>query len=278
LGFESKASQVNLPDCLPLDVKFKARDWQCGHPGKALGVLSRSGNPGSILRYASSSTIVRDGPLMTLSGQFTIEKRPDLPVDAVNWLEAGMPLLVTRWRSNEAGRLGETQCGNVGGTRFVPVGSWSDPIRMDTDQRSGRCDLEWAIIDPKDSLNGLAVDVSWTPSNPNEPGQCKGSHGTRRIPLTVGMPPDEGHIQFSDVMIVDTDDGSGGCFQTFSLSGRNDVELDIKFYGDDDPSQCVPHLPETHLTVRYGAEPVTLFIDTDRRWGGCVQQLRLRKQ
>jgi hypothetical protein len=278
LGLKTQLSQLNLPDCLPLDVKFKARDWQCGHPGKASGVLSREGNPGSILRYATSSTVVKDGPILSLSGQFTVEPRPDLPVDVVTWLESGTPVIVTRWRSNEPGRLGETQCGNIGGTRFVAIGSWSDPIRMDTDQRSGRCDLEWGIIDPKDSLNGLAIDVTWTPSNPNEPGQCKGNHGVRRIPITLGIPRDEGRISFSDVIVVDTDDASGGCFETFALGGRNDVALDIKFHGDDEPSQCVPHLPDTHLTVAYGGPPVTLFVDTDRRWGGCVQQLRLRKQ
>jgi hypothetical protein len=218
-----------------------------------------------------------------ISARLAYEPRVDLPAHVVTWLEQGTPILVTRWRYVYPGEADEAQCGSVGGTQFSAFGEWTAPIRMDTDNRSGGCNLQWAIIDPANKLTGLNVTAGWRFSindDPNVNGyyQCKGNHGDRTIPITTSIPQDENQLSFSDYIGVDTDNEQGACDLTFSLAGRSDVALDVAFWGDDDVSQCSP--PDATIDkpkeVYQGTPAAALRIDTDRRWGGCVQRLRLR--
>lgn len=279
LPVEATPSLLEVPECIAVGEKFKAADFRCGHPGKAIGWLSRDGHPGFEVQVNPDSFAIKDQPWLMASAQLTYTKRPDIPVDALKALRSGLPVLVTRWRSTVPGDYGEAQCGNIGGTRYAPLDRRSDAIRMDTDERPGGCTLEWAIIDPPpNTLGGLVISVDWQPSG--DDGQCKGRLGRpRQIPILSSIPMSETDITFSPFIGVDTDDASGGCYMTFSLSGRTDIALDIWFWPEDDPGQCEPAMrPDSDpLTVVQGA-PATLFVDTDRRWGGCVQQMRLRRQ
>jgi hypothetical protein len=276
LPVDASPSYIEIPDCLGLDPKFKAADFRCGSPGKAIGALSRNGHPGFRVQLKPSSFAIRDTPWLMVSALLEISKREDLPVGVLKVLTAGTPVLATRWVSTKPGEYQEAQCGTVGGVQFAPLGERSAPIRMDTDGRPDHCELQWSIIDPKGALAGLIINVGWTASG--DPGQCKGV-ASRPIKLTNRIPASTADIEFSNVIGIDTDDRSGGCYMSFALSGRTDVLLDLWFWGDDDPSQCEPWAPPSGgpMIVDVG-QPATLLIDTDRRYGGCVFQTQLRRR
>jgi hypothetical protein len=161
------------------------------------------------------------------------------------------------------------QCSGPG-QQWVPSPDWSIPIRLDTDSRSGGCQLAFGISDPTDTLAGLAISYQWSVSPGGDSGQC-GNQGTFSIPITPFR------SAFGENVRVDADNRSGWCNLTFQVSGRSDVALDVQFYSDGDEGQCKGALPQGQwLTAGLGS-PVTLGLDMDRRSGGCNLALRLRR-
>jgi hypothetical protein len=159
------------------------------------------------------------------------------------------------------------QCGNWG--QQWAASGWTIPIRFDTDNRSGGCQLAFGISDPQLSLGGLTLTYQWQVIPGSDSRQC-GNQGTFQMPMTS-------YRVFGTPIVVDTDDKSGGCNLTFTMSGRNDVALDIQFWPDGDAGQCLNYLPQgQYRTVRAGT-PVTIGINTDGRSGGCQFSLRLRR-
>lgn len=271
----TESSVVEMPPCLELGPKFKSRNFACGFPGKRVGFLSRSDHLTTVLSVQDASFDVRSDPWLQVTGGLVFGRGPNVPAEVAKAFAQGQPFLATRWRASDTSGQGEAQCGVTGGDQYTPLGEWTPAIRMDTDQRPGRCDLSWSILDPKDLLKGVGFDVRWTPSG--DYNQCKGRQGVRRVPTTTDLGAFE-EPPFSDALGIDTDDASGGCYETFELVPGARMELDVKFGGDDDPSQCgLPSpVPASGFWTVAPGQSLRFLIDTDRRYGGCVQQLRLR--
>ncbi len=160
------------------------------------------------------------------------------------------------------------QCGSNPGLLTANFNTWTPNIRIDTDDRPGGCQQSFAIRDPTGALMGATLKVTFEPDG--EPAQC-GQPGDHLVPITSGG------TDFSSFYTIDTDNRSGGCTDTFSLEGVNDVVLDVDFEPDPDAadagaSQCGN--PGIH-TVSAGL-PVTIRLNTDTLPGGCYERFRLR--
>jgi hypothetical protein len=166
--------------------------------------------------------------------------------------------------------------GNAGqcvGTRqqWAPSPDWTNAVLVDTDSRGGGCLLAFGVRDLDNNLAGLALNYRWQVSPGGNAGQC-GNQGEFPVPITTSQ------ILGPNVK-VDTDDRGGYCNLTFSMAGRTDVSLDVRFWPEyvDGKDQCVNYLPkEEWHSVRPGA-PITIGMNTDSRLGGCYFSLRLRQ-
>lgn len=154
------------------------------------------------------------------------------------------------------------QCGGRNGTQLVSMENFTEAVRIDTDNRGGGCQQQFGVFDPTGVVSGLALNVNFFADG--DAGQC-GSPGNHPIPVGPTL-------AFSSPYRIDTDDRGGGCQQVFSLSGRNDVGLDIEFLPDGDAGQC-GNIGTFTVT---SSNSVAFRLDTDSRGGGCTQRFRLR--
>jgi hypothetical protein len=134
----------------------------------------------------------------------------------------GRPIHGNFWGDGNIG-----QCnGAAYGIQSAWVGQWTNTVLIDADSRSGGCYLQFAIVDPDSTLVGLQVNVDFESDGGNA-DQCNYA-GLRSIPIDSSSPT------WSTAYRIDTDSRDGGCLQTFSLSGRSDVVLDINFTTNGD--------------------------------------------
>jgi hypothetical protein len=159
------------------------------------------------------------------------------------------------------------QCGNPG-QQWVTSG-WTTPIRLDTDNRTGGCQLTFGINDPRLDVTGLVLSYRWQVSPGGDARQC-GNQDEFQVPITSLQ-------AFGPEIRVDADDKTGWCNLTFTMSGRNDFALDIQFWPDGNAGQCVNYLPQGQYRTVQAGTPVTIGINTDGRSGGCKFSLRLRR-
>jgi hypothetical protein len=184
---------------------------------------------------------------------------------------ASQPSAGVEWYVTPGGDAG--QCGNpTSSTQWAVSPDWTSPIRIDTDGRAGGCDLAFGIYDPSDVLAGLSAAYTWAVSPGGDANQC-GNAGTWSMPVNTQFE------QFGQVVLDDSDNRSGWCNLTFSLSGRSDVGLDLQYYADASGSanQCVNALPQGDYYTATAGSPVTLELDTDNRPGGCWLSVRVRQ-
>jgi hypothetical protein len=173
-----------------------------------------------------------------------------------------------------------SRCGNPSvPSQWAVSPDWTFPIRIDTDNRAGGCELSFGIYDPSSLLTGLGVTYTWRVStNPTgEIGQCQNpSQGFNTG--TFPMPVNTQFQQFGSVILDDSDNRGGWCTLTFTLSGNSNTVLDVRYFADPDGDtrQCRGFLPQgSFYTAAVGA-PVTIGLDTDNALGGCWLSLRLR--
>ncbi|EYF03103.1 putative lipoprotein [Chondromyces apiculatus DSM 436] len=156
------------------------------------------------------------------------------------------------------------QCNNKAyGHVSATMGAWTPKIRIDTDGRSGGCYQQFGITDPASTLRTLKVEVNFYANG--DGGQCN-NPGLRTIPISSDA------VQWSSRYRIDTDDRSGGCYQVFKVSGRDDIGLDVEFLPDGDGGQCGLSGTKTATSTNQAK----FLIDTDGRSGGCTQRFRLR--
>jgi len=143
---------------------------------------------------------------------------------------------------------------------------WSDPIRIDADNRSGGCQFNFAVVDPQHKL--AAWHATMTFAATGDGGQC-GGQGTQDVQIVrAATVVDNGRA-----VRIDTDDRSGGCRLSFSVRGPG-PSLAIYFVNDDEGAgQCQR---ESDVQIVLPGETKSIVIDTDQRAGGCLLQLRLR--
>jgi hypothetical protein len=160
---------------------------------------------------------------------------------------------------------------------WAKLGDWTSPVRINTDDGWGGCQQRFALMDPTNRLADLKLSINFRASAGADAGQC-GEPGEREIIRTATQPA------WSRAYRIDTDSRAGGCDWTISVAGRNDVEVRVKFYPDDQGiGQCgnptkssyTPNAPEYH-TAKVNAS-VTLGFNTDGQWGGCEFSLQLVK-
>jgi hypothetical protein len=145
------------------------------------------------------------------------------------------------------------------------LGQWTTRMRIDTDSRSGGCYQKFGILDPSGELSGLVLSVDFHgQANTTGDGQCD-SPGIYQVPVGTSL-------AWTPSWGIDTGGNPGGCVQAFSISGRSDVALDVKFEDDGFNGQC--DNAGTH-TVTSAASKSIVF-DMDDRGGGCFQSFRLR--
>ena len=166
---------------------------------------------------------------------------------------------------------GGGQCSGATGARAVRLGDWLPFVRMDMDNQWGGCIQQFAITDPMQQLTGLVVNIDFRSMQGADGNQC-GNAGSRPVPITATS------VDWSYPMRLDTDDRVGGCSQTWSLSGRSDIAIELQFFPDDSGvGQCAPPGPHNGTTILrvLPNQPVTLGINTDGRYGGCQFRARL---
>ncbi|WP_234356935.1 hypothetical protein [Streptomyces sp. NBRC 110028] len=157
--------------------------------------------------------------------------------------------------------------------RWVGAADWTTPIRLDTDNRAGGCQLAFGLYDPSNSLAGLTATYTWEAEPGSDDTQCQNG-GTKTIPIKPFK-------TFGDPIRVDTDGRAGWCNLTFTLAGRSDIVLDVQWYGDggyDASDQCKNYRPTGTWQTVYEGNSVTVGDDTDGRAGGCYLSLRLNRQ
>jgi hypothetical protein len=155
-------------------------------------------------------------------------------------------------------------------------GSWTtnpnstNPIRLDTDNRPGGCQLSFGIGDIDGSLAGLRVTYQLSPHVGSHSGQCGENWGENDMPIGSSF-------TFGNPVRVDSDSRPGWCDLTFGVSGRNDVVLEVLWQAENGTGQCVDaSSPGVWRAVPIGGK-LTIGIDTDNRPGGCGLALRLTK-
>ncbi len=170
-------------------------------------------------------------------------------------------------RFNPDGDAG--QCGGLAGQQWAKDPDFTKAIRFDTDSRSGGCQLSFGIFDPDSTLRGVSISYGFRVTSGGDEGQC-GNPGTHQMPI-------QRFRTFGPQVRVDTDGRSGGCDLTFTVSGRSDVILEVRYFADGDGSQCGNPLPSDQNHTAFEGSPVTIGIDTDGRSGGCQMQLHLQQ-
>jgi hypothetical protein len=158
--------------------------------------------------------------------------------------------------------------------QWADLGTWTQAVRIDTDNRPGGCQVRFGVNDPFGDLAGLRLAYKWEVSAGGDGGQCVSQSGSSYVNIPV-VPFD---VFFARTFRMDTDSRSGWCNLTFRIIGRADVALDILFEYDGEHAQCVgstdPGLNQFR-TVDSTHEQ-TIGIDTDGRAGGCQLSFRLR--
>jgi hypothetical protein len=184
---------------------------------------------------------------------------------------ATQPSIGVEWFVTPGGNAG--QCGNpTSASQWAVSPDWTSPIRIDTDQRTGGCELSFGIFDPSSVLTGLGVTYTWSVSPGGDANQC-GNQGTFAMPVNTRFE------SFGSIIIDDTDNRAGWCNLTFTVSGNSNAGLDVQYYADPggNAGQCHSALPQGSFYTAAAGAPVTIGLDTDSRTGGCWLSLRLRQ-
>jgi hypothetical protein len=179
------------------------------------------------------------------------------------------PQVGVQWFATPGGDA--AQCGNpTSSAQWVVSPGWTSPIRVDTDSRVGGCELSFGIYDPSEALTG-DVYYGWHVDPGGDGGQC-GNQGSYRMPVNwdYGL--------FGPDVVDDTDNRTGYCNLTFTVSSGSNFELDVQYFTDPGGSdgQCVNALPQGDYYAVQSNESVTIGLDTDDRPGGCWLSFRLR--
>ncbi|MCO5978109.1 hypothetical protein [Ideonella oryzae] len=169
-------------------------------------------------------------------------------------------------------RRDEYQCQGAMGRTATRINDWTPPIRINTDGGWGGCTLAWAITDPKNTLKDLKIKIGYSYGNGQATGEC-GTPSESNIEITKIQPSWMPKLQ------IDTDDRPSWCNLRFEIEGRNDIELNVKFFADDSGvDQCKNRLPADKWHTVKAGQPLTIGLDTDGRYGGCQLSLRISKK
>lgn len=158
---------------------------------------------------------------------------------------------------------------------WVSEGTWTTRIAVDTDSRDSGCDMQFGLNNADGSLTGLNLNYWFNPPGP----QCGGAANNAPIsyvPAAVFF-----RFFFMTPIFINTDNKPGGCELNLAISGRSDIELDVRWEYNGNRDQCGGDgtqelgVDTPTFTVRNG-EGHTIIFDTDNRDGACYLSFRLR--
>lgn len=215
-------------------------------------------------RYRSCSVVAVATAVLSMGcGPMDAEQ----PVEVLGASEQslGAALFYHDFRGDSGGSNGQCNRGVIV-SEGKSLGAWTTRVGIDTDARSGGCSQKLGISDPHGELSGLVISVNFLGQDGfTSGGQCD-NPGLRSIPVTTGL-------AWTSAWGIDTDERPRGCVQSFSLAGRDDVALDVKFEDENFNGQCGNAGLHTITSTR----SASIVMDMDARSGGCFQSFRLRK-
>lgn len=162
---------------------------------------------------------------------------------------------------------GNGQCTNEESGVWSVSPAPTKEIRLDTDNRSGGCQLSFGLADFGGALTGLKITYKLLPHFGSHAGQCGENWEPNEIPIGTDL-------KMGAPIRVDSDGRTGWCNLTFAVTGRPDIRFEVLYYPDGRSEQCGDNWSYDWRRVAPG-EQLTLAIDTDDRAGGCRLALRL---
>ncbi|MCP3139456.1 hypothetical protein [Pyxidicoccus xibeiensis] len=216
-------------------------------------------------RYISQAAVIAAAAGLS-AGCGSVEEEPS--ADALGTRRDAISSVVF-YHDFHADSFANGQCNNgINVYEGKGLGEWTTRVDLDTDSRSGGCQQTLGIVDPQGELSGLTILADFQGDGVfSGNGQC-GNPGSRLIPVTGSSSP-----VLAPYWGINTDGRSGGCVLSFSLSGRSDVALDVKFEDENYNGQC----RNTGLKTVTSTTSASIIMDMDDRSGGCFQSFRLRK-
>jgi len=170
-------------------------------------------------------------------------------------------------------KSGNGQCGGATGVHCANLDQWTPQMLIDTDSKSGDCGQRFQIQSQCQVDYQICVDFYVTPGG--DGGQCK-NQGSHCAPIN----------QWTDEIGLDMDGRNGGCTQHFFIinGSGNEAEsenftLFMDFIGDDGGDaygQCDDTGTSKAFSL-YGTGTDVIGLDTDDRWGGCLQKFMLSR-
>lgn len=210
----------------------------------------------------------------TIIGALAVVSAPQTGADPIG------PMATAQFGIKFKDRKGNGQCtlwptGDSENEDWVPEGFWSKRIAIDTDNRPSGCDMWFGLNNVDGSLTGLNLNYWFNPPGP----QCGGAANNAPISYLSSA----GSVQyfFMDPIFINTDNKPGGCELNLVISGRSDIELDVRWEYNGISEQCggdgrqlFGGNDETFtVDSQHGG---TIIFDTDNRNGACFLSFRLR--
>jgi hypothetical protein len=216
-------------------------------------------------RYISCSVVIAASAVLSMGcGPSDAEQSVDTLGTSNQALSAA--LFYHEFRADNG--VVNSQCNNgINIYESKHLGEWTTRFKLDTDSRAGGCLQTFGISDPQGELSGLSISVDFHGED-NFTGNAQCDYPGIRwiVPTTSTTPSGVGPWG------IDTDQRSRGCVQAFSLLGRSDVALDVKFEDENYNGQC----KNTGLHTITSTRSASIIMDMDDRRGGCFQSFRLR--
>ncbi|MBW9336191.1 hypothetical protein FEE59_21985 [Herbaspirillum sp. RU 5E] len=144
------------------------------------------------------------------------------------------------------------------GDIVAPMGQWTHPILIYTNNWNGGCIMRLAIIDP----DGVMKDwvMNWRFEGPDD--QCRNKMGDVRVPVVATIE----EARNVNYVGIDTDNSAGGCTLTFEVKSPGPqfaIHMEKDLPGD------VACTPMGDRTLAQSVGPVAYFFDTDSNKSAC---------
>jgi hypothetical protein len=168
-------------------------------------------------------------------------------------------------------------------TQWVSEGTWTEPLVIDTDDRSGGCELWFGTNNKDGSLTGLHLNYTFFQAPGPSTGECPSASDK---PMAIPIFPFAFDFQFmqGSPIVIDTDTPRNSyCKLRFDMEGstRSDVALDVKYEFNGDGGQCQGgHLLDdgTDPYVVDVGHSLEIGLNTSNAGGACFLSFRMHRR
>lgn len=168
-------------------------------------------------------------------------------------------------------------------SQWVGEGTWTDPLVIDTDNRSGGCQLWFGTNNRDGSLTGLRLRYTFQYGAPGATGECP-SASSQSVDVPIAPFPFDFRLFQTNPIVIDTDTTRNSyCDLTLDMVGstRSDIALDVKYRWNGEGGQCHHAFPIDAPDDRFDtvttSAPLTIGLDTTNGGGACFLSFRLRR-